>query len=233
MDDQVVNISKGPVVDLFGVSREYHLKGGIIKALDNVSLKVYEGDFLAIRGPSGSGKSTLIHIIGGLDLPSSGKIMVKGWDLSQLGPDELARHRNKEIGFVFQGFYLQPIYTALENVCMPLVFDKVPKRERIERAREILEKVELSHRLNHKPTELSVGEQQRVCIARALVNNPSILLADEPTGSLDRKTGESILELLKSLNEERGVTLIVVTHDPMVASYAPKGFELEDGRIKP
>ncbi len=217
------------IVDLIGVSKGYCLSAGIVKALDNVSLKLYEGDFIAIYGPSGSGKSTLIHLIGGLDIPSSGKILVRGWDLSQLRPDKLARYRNKEIGFIFQSFYLQPIYTALENVCLPLIFAEVPIKERVERARAFLEEVGLRHRLYHKPTELSVGEQQRVCIARALVNHPSVILADEPTGNLDKKTGESILELLKRLNEERGVTLIVVTHDPRVSSYAHKEFGLEDG----
>jgi putative ABC transport system ATP-binding protein len=219
------------MIELKEVTRIYKMGKEEIRALDGVSLTIPEGQFLAIFGPSGSGKSTLLHIIGGLDSPTSGVVIVDGKDLSKATDKELSAYRNTNVGFVFQMFNLQPAYTALENVALPLVFAKIPPKERRRRAIEALEAVGLSDRIGHRPSELSGGERQRVGIARALVNNPKIILADEPTGNLDTKTGARIVELLARLNEERGVTLVIVTHDPEVARHSHRIIFLRDGKI--
>jgi len=219
------------MIELRDVTRSYKMGHETIHALDGVSLTVAEGEFVAVLGPSGSGKSTLLHVVGGLDTPTTGTIVVNGQDLSRATDRELSRYRNAQVGFVFQTFNLQPTLTALENVALPLVFARASRKERLARARETLEAIGLADRMRHKPTELSGGERQRVSIARALVNQPRLLLADEPTGNLDSTTGMGIVELLVRLNRERGLTVIVVTHDPDVAAFAGRHIALRDGRI--
>ena len=202
-----------------------------INALAGVTLEISPGEFVSIVGPSGSGKSTLLHIIGGLDSPTKGNIIVDGQDLSQASDSQLSSYRNKKVGFVFQTFNLQPTYTALENVALPLVFARVPSGKRNQIAREALDTVGLGDRVRHKPSELSGGERQRVGVARALVNNPKILLADEPTGNLDSKARERIMELLTRLNKERGLTLVLVTHDLESARNANRMLQMHDGKL--
>lgn len=206
--------------------------GEVIKALDDISFEISDADMVSIIGPSGSGKSTLMHILGGLDRPNSGEVIVDDQDINKLSQKRLAEYRNRKIGFVFQTFNLQPNLTALENVELPLIFSGMSGRKRRELAKEALVKVGLYDRLKHKPNELSGGQRQRVSIARALVNNPSIIFADEPTGNLDSKTGDIILELLKELNKEEKVTIIIVTHDDYVAKAADRIIEVKDGKIK-
>ena len=201
-----------------------------IHALRGVSFELTRGDYVAIIGPSGSGKSTLMNMIGCLDTPSQGEYWLNGKLVSQMDDDELARIRNKEIGFVFQTFNLLPRATALHNVELPLIYNGTPSGERLEKARKALESVELGHRVTHKPNELSGGQRQRVAIARALVNNPSIILADEPTGNLDSKTSVEIMHLLETLHE-RGNTIIVVTHEPDIAAHAHRVLTILDGQI--
>lgn len=220
------------IVDTWDLAKVYRMGKVDVRALDGVSLAVREGEFLAIMGPSGSGKSTLMNLIGCLDKPTSGTLLIDGIDTSELGDRRLARLRGKTIGFVFQTFNLIPRISALENVTMPMSFvGAIPKGERRERAIEILEQVGLGHRVSHMPSELSGGERQRVAIARALANDPRLILADEPTGNLDTKTGRSILELFHELNEQ-GRTIVIVTHDAHVASYAERMIEIVDGRIE-
>ncbi len=219
------------MIELQKVTRTYRMGHEEIHALDGVSMAVTDGEFVAVVGPSGSGKSTLLHIIGGLDTPTFGAVLVDGQDLSQASDRGLSAYRNAQVGFVFQTFNLQPTYTALENVALPLTFARVPRRARLARAQQALEAVSLSNRLRHKPPELSGGERQRVSIARALVNEPRLLLADEPTGNLDTATGTAIVELLGQLNRERGLTVLVVTHDPDVAAFANRRIALRDGQI--
>lgn len=219
------------MIELHDVWRLYRMGGETINALAGIDLKVSEGEFVTIVGPSGSGKSTLLNIIGGLDTPTIGRIEVDGQDLSKASDRDLSLYRNKKVGFIFQTFNLQPTHTALENVSLPLVFAKVPLWRRKRIAREVMKTVDLSDRLRHKPNQLSGGERQRVAIARALVNDPKILLADEPTGNLDSKTGEQIMELLTRLNKERGITLLLVTHDLKTADYADRMLRMLDGQI--
>ena len=219
------------MIELRDVWRLYHMGEETINALAGVTLEISPGEFVSIVGPSGSGKSTLLHIIGGLDSPTKGNIIVDGQDLSQASDSELSSYRNKKVGFVFQTFNLQPTYTALENVALPLVFARVPLGKRNQIAREALDTVGLGDRVRHKPSELSGGERQRVGVARALVNNPKILLADEPTGNLDSKARERIMELLTRLNKERGLTLVLVTHDLESARNANRMFQMHDGKL--
>jgi len=220
------------MIKLEDVVRTYPMGKTQVRALRGLDLEIQEGEFVAIMGPSGSGKSTLMHLIGGLDLPNEGKILLGDLDISQQNGNRLAELRGKKIGFVFQTFNLIPTLSALENVELPMIFQQVPRKERRERAQKLLEQVGLGERLLHKPTELSGGEQQRVAIARALANDPQILLADEPTGNVDSETGAGIMKLLKSLNEEKGMTLIVVTHDPEVARYAHRIVRIRDGQVQ-
>jgi putative ABC transport system ATP-binding protein len=202
-----------------------------IHALRGVSIQIDKGEYVAIMGPSGSGKSTLMNLIGCLDTPSKGTYLLNGKEVSTMNDNELARIRNEEIGFVFQTFNLLPRATALHNVELPLVYAGISSKERLERARQALDKVELGQRMNHKPNELSGGQRQRVAIARALVNNPSILLADEPTGNLDSKTGVEIMALFERLHTA-GNTIVLVTHEADVAAHAKRQILIRDGRVE-
>jgi putative ABC transport system ATP-binding protein len=202
-----------------------------IHALRGVSVAIEKGEYVAIMGPSGSGKSTLMNLVGCLDSPTQGSYVLNGKEVAQMNDDELARVRNQEIGFVFQTFNLLPRATALHNVALPLVYAGTPAKVRAERAREAMDRVELSSRLFHRPNELSGGQRQRVAIARALVNNPSILLADEPTGNLDSKTGTEIMGVFERLHQA-GHTIVVVTHEPDIAAHAHRVVSIRDGRIE-
>jgi putative ABC transport system ATP-binding protein len=213
------------------VTREYRMEGVTVPALRGVSLTIEPGDFLAIVGPSGSGKSTLMHLLGGLDRPTTGRLLLGGRDVSALTPADLARLRNQVIGFVFQSFHLLARTSARDNVGLPLIYRGTRRAERRRLAAEALDRVGLAHRMDHRPNQLSGGEQQRVAIARALVTQPSVLLADDPTGNLDSASGESVLRLLEELNAERGVALAVVTHDPAVAARARRQVRMRDGLI--
>jgi putative ABC transport system ATP-binding protein len=212
------------------LTKTYQMGSTEVHALQGVSIDIRRNEYVAIMGPSGSGKSTLMNLIGCLDTPTSGRYWLNEKLVSELNDDELARIRNKEIGFVFQTFNLLPRATALHNVELPLVYSGVPAKERTERARKSLELVELADRTAHKPSELSGGQRQRVALARALVNNPSIILADEPTGNLDSQTGVEIMKLFGSLHAA-GNTIILVTHDRDVAAYARRVISIRDGRI--
>ncbi|MDA8424144.1 MAG: ABC transporter ATP-binding protein [Nitrospiraceae bacterium] len=218
------------MIELADITKTYRMGEVDITVLSDVSLKVRQGELIAIMGPSGSGKSTLMNIIGCLDRPTSGVYRFEQREISTLSDDELASVRNVKIGFVFQTFNLLPRFSALKNVEVPLIYSGVPARVRRERAIPLLEQVGLSERMHHKPTELSGGQQQRVAIARALVNHPPLLLADEPTGNLDSRSGEEILKILTGLNNQ-GVTIIIVTHDPGVAARCKRNIHLKDGQI--
>jgi putative ABC transport system ATP-binding protein len=218
-------------VSVENVTRDYRLEDVTVPALRGVSLTIEPGDFLAIVGPSGSGKSTLMHLLGGLDRPTTGRLLLGGRDVSSLSTSDLARLRNRVIGFVFQSFHLLARTSARDNVGLPLIYRGVRRAERRRLAAEALERVGLSHRLDHRPSQLSGGEQQRVAIARALVTQPSVLLADEPTGNLDSASGDAVLRLLEELNAERGVALAVVTHDAAVAARARRQVRMRDGLI--
>jgi putative ABC transport system ATP-binding protein len=213
------------------VTRKYQLEGVAVEALRGVSLSVAAGDYVAIVGPSGSGKSTLMHLLGGLDRPTSGRLLIGGRDVATLSPPELAQLRNSTIGFVFQSFHLLARTSALDNVALPLVYRGQRGGERRRRAAAMLARVGLAHRARHRPNQLSGGEQQRVAIARALVTEPAVLLADEPTGNLDSATGLSVLALLEELNDEQGVALILVTHDRDIAARAARQIVMRDGQI--
>jgi len=213
------------------LTREYRRGPHTIRALDGLNLSIGRGEFLCLSGPSGSGKSTCLNLIGGLDRPTRGRIVVEGRELTQLDENELAAYRRQHVGFVFQVFYLIPTMTALENVEFPLIFARVGARRRRAKAERLLEQVGLAERMDHRPTELSGGEQQRVAIARSLVNDPALLLADEPTGNLDSRTGGEVMELLARMNEEQGLTVLVASHDPAVVAFAHRVVRLLDGRL--
>jgi len=219
------------MIELESVTRIYRMGSQEIHALDQVDLTIDDAEFVAVVGPSGSGKSTLLHVVGGLDTPTSGQVRVDGQDLAKARDRELASFRNQRVGFVFQTFNLQPTYTALENVALPLVFAKVPPRQRNERAQAALVAVGLGDRTRHKPAQMSGGERQRVAIARALVTDPAYILADEPTGNLDTATSREIVALLDRLHRERGITVLLVTHDVEMAAFAERQIALRDGRI--
>jgi putative ABC transport system ATP-binding protein len=218
------------LVELLNVSKIYHLGGGEIRALDDVSLGIDAGEFISIIGPSGSGKSTLMHILGCLDSPSRGTIRLDGTMIENASPRELARIRNQKIGFVFQFFNLLPKLNVLQNVELPMVYSGVSGRERRERALHALELVDMENRARHRPMQLSGGQQQRTAIARALVNSPKIIFADEPTGNLDSHTDEAILHLFHQLSRQ-GRTVALVTHDPEIAAVTPRRIEIRDGKI--
>src|SRR4030067_901890 len=218
------------IVEAVNLKKTYLLGKVLVNALRDVNLKVESGDFLAILGPSGSGKSTLLNLIGALDKPTEGKMLIEGVDVSTLSDNQLSDLRRK-IGFVFQFFNLIPRFTARENVELSMSIANVAKEERRKRAEKLLENVGLKDRINHKPAELSGGQQQRVAIARALANDPRFLLLDEPTGNIDSKTAREVMNLLKSLNEEKGVTIIMVTHDQHLAREAKRTVEMFDGEI--
>ncbi|HOT91023.1 MAG TPA: ABC transporter ATP-binding protein [Anaerolineae bacterium] len=220
-----------PIIQTHNLRRDFTMGEQIVHALDGVDLEVNEGDFLAVMGPSGSGKSTLLYLLGGLDRPTEGEIWVGGRDIALLDENDLAVYRGQEVGFVFQAFHLIPTMTALQNVEFPMIFNRIPPAERRKRAEVLLERVGLSERMGHKPTELSGGQQQRVAIARALANDPRIILADEPTGNLDTRTGQEVLDLLTHLNREEGRTIVIVSHDPSVTRFVTRDIHLLDGRI--
>ncbi len=213
-------------LELKHVEKSYS-NGVSLKILDSINLQIKKGEFVAIVGPSGSGKSTLMHIMGALDRPTKGEVFIDGKNIAKMNDAELAEIRNKKIGFVFQSFNLMTKLTALENVAFPIELSGKPDEKR---AKMLLDKVQLSHRLEHLPLKMSGGEKQRVAIARALANNPSIILADEPTGNLDSKTGQAIIELLKDIHKS-GTTLIIITHDKAIAKIAKKKIVMKDGRI--
>ena len=218
------------MIELSHITRTYRMGGVDITVLSDVSLTVQAGELIAIMGPSGSGKSTIMNMLGCLDRPTSGSYRFEGREISSMTDDELASIRNVKIGFVFQTFNLLPRFSALKNVEVPLIYSGVPARLRKERATPLLQQVGLAERMHHKPTELSGGQQQRVAIARALVNHPMLLLADEPTGNLDSRSGEEILNILIGLNQQ-GVTVIIVTHDQAVAARCKRVISVKDGMI--
>jgi putative ABC transport system ATP-binding protein len=220
-----------PIIETHDLWKTYVMGSEEIHALRGVEISIERGEYVAIMGPSGSGKSTLMNLIGCLDTPSKGSYLLNGKQVSEMNDNELARIRNEEIGFVFQTFNLLPRATALHNVELPLVYAGVPAKERQERARESLRKVELEDRMGHKPNELSGGQRQRVAIARALVNNPSILLADEPTGNLDSKTGIEIMALFDRLHQA-GNTIVLVTHELDIAEHAHRIVHIRDGKVE-
>ncbi len=220
-----------PLIETRSLCKDYQMGGEVIHALKNVSLQIHKGEYVAIMGPSGSGKSTLMNLIGALDVPSSGDLLVDGLNLARQDSDQLAHFRNHTIGFVFQQFNLLARTTALENVKLPLLYSRDTTPVNLtERATEALERVGLADRMDHETTQLSGGQQQRVAIARALVSRPSVILADEPTGALDTKTSIEILDLFQELNDT-GITLIVVTHDPEVAEVSKRNLMFRDGEI--
>jgi putative ABC transport system ATP-binding protein len=222
-----------PVVAAKDVTKVYRLDGVEVRALDGIDLAVAQGDSLAIMGPSGSGKSTLLGLLGGLDRPTAGDLAFAGRQVGAMSDDELAKVRNQVVGFVFQSFQLLPRTTAVANVGLPLVYRGLGRAERRRRAVEALQSVGLGQRMGHRPSQLSGGEQQRVAIARALVTEPAMLLADEPTGNLDSRSGDEVLDLLARLHAERGVAVVVVTHDPGVAERLDRMVMVRDGRLVP
>lgn len=213
------------------VTKSYPMGRRTLEVLRGVSLEVLRGDFVALRGASGAGKSTLLHLFGGLDTPNAGEILLDGKKLALLTDEQITILRNRKVGFIFQAYHLLPELDALENVCLPARMARTDSAKAAARGRELLKRVGLAERMDHKPTELSGGEQQRVAIARSMINEPELILADEPTGNLDSHTGAEIMELLCSLRDERQVTLVIATHDASVAARAPKVIQLVDGVI--
>jgi len=220
------------VIRLVNLHKYYYMKNWTVKALRGINLEVFEGEYLSIMGPSGSGKTTLFNMIGGLDKPTKGEVYVNGRNLAEMSPKELADFRCFKIGYIFQTFNLIPFLTALDNVSLPMLFAGLTREERVKRAKMLLEKVGLADRIYHKPDQLSGGQQQRVAIARALANNPSIILADEPTGNLDLETGLKIVTLLKNVSDERNVTVICATHDLKMLGVSDRIAWLRDGVIE-
>lgn len=218
------------IIQLQGIKKNYKVGTEVVRALRGLDLEIAKGDYVAIMGPSGSGKSTLMNIIGCLDTPTEGKYVLNNQDVSHQIDDRLAEIRNKEIGFVFQTFNLLPRYTALENVMLPLVYAGIPKKERILLAEEALDSVGLADRMSHRPNELSGGQRQRVAVARALINKPSIILADEPTGNLDSKTSIDIMNLFRNIHS-KGNTIILVTHEEDIAQHSRRIIRLMDGTV--
>jgi putative ABC transport system ATP-binding protein len=221
-----------PIVQVRGVSKRFSRDGFEVVALDSVSLDILAGDFLALMGPSGSGKSTLLNLLAGIDQCTEGEVDVLGTDLARLSESQLAVWRNQHIGYIFQTFNLVPVLTAFENVELPLLLTKLPKSQRKKNVETALELVGLSDRMHHQPRQLSGGQEQRVAIARAIVTDPDLLLADEPTGNLDARSGEEILNILSTLNHELKKTIVMVTHDPHAASFATHELHLEKGLLQ-
>ncbi len=219
------------IVELVNVTKTYILGEIKIHALRKINIKISRGEIVGIMGPSGSGKTTLLNLIGTLDKPDSGKIYLDGIDISSLRESELIKIRRQKIGYIFQFYNLIPVLNALENVCLPMLLTGVDRRKRERRAKELLELVGLKNRMLHKPDELSGGEQQRVAIARALANNPSLILADEPTGDLDEETGITVVKQMRKIIEQEKRTLIIVTHDPLIAKFTNRVLHLRDGQI--
>ncbi len=227
-----VRLDEGPaIIQARGLLKTYRLGSSVVRALDGVDLTVERGELMAVMGRSGSGKTTLLNVLGGLDRPDAGQVLVDGVDIARLNGSRLPRLRREKVGFVFQEFNLIPTLTALENVELPLRYAGVPRGERRRRALEALSLVGMGGRVHHRPSQLSGGEQQRVALARALVNRPAIVLADEPTGELDTQTAAEVMSLVQRLNREMGQTFIIVTHDPAVAHRCRRVVRMEDGRI--
>ncbi len=223
---------KKAVIELDNVYKYFFMGKNIVKAVDGVSLKINQGDFVAIMGPSGSGKSTLMNLVGSLDVPTKGKVLLDGQNISSLSESDLAQVRGKKIGFIFQSFNLISNLTAQENVMVPMIFQGYNLDERLFRSGKLMELVDLKERAFHSPSELSGGQQQRVAIARALANSPEVVLADEPTGNLDTKTGKKVMDFLKSLNK-KGKTIVLITHDvDLIKGYSDVAYWLKDGKIQ-
>ncbi|MEM4565843.1 MAG: ABC transporter ATP-binding protein [Archaeoglobaceae archaeon] len=219
------------MIELVDVHKVYRTQFYEVYALNGVTMKIESGEFVAIMGPSGSGKSTLLHLIGCLDKPTKGEVVINGVQTSKLSDNELTKLRRDAIGFIFQQYNLVPTLTAVENVELPMIFKGVPKEERRKKALKLLSQVGIEEIANRKPNEISGGQQQRVAIARAMANDPKILLCDEPTGNLDSKTGRQVMEIIKRLNEEKNVTVVLVTHDLSLADYADRIVWIRDGRV--
>ncbi|MFH1053944.1 MAG: ABC transporter ATP-binding protein [Candidatus Woesearchaeota archaeon] len=224
-------MDKEEIIRLEKVWKIYKMGEVRVTALRGLDLIINEGEFVSIMGPSGSGKSTAVNMVGALDIPTKGRILLRNKDISHLHESDLAQIRGKLIGFIFQQFNLIPTLSALENVMLPMMFQQVPRNERIRRATELLNKVDLGDRIRHRPTELSGGQQQRVAIARSLSNDPEVILADEPTGNLDSKTGTNVIDFLKRMHKDEGKTIIMVTHDAKIAKIAERTEFLRDGVI--
>ncbi len=222
---------KREIIHISGIRKIYRLGAQQVKALDGVDISIHENEYVAIMGPSGSGKSTMMNILGCLDTPTEGTYILNGTDVGKMDEGRLADIRNREIGFVFQSFNLLPKHSAVENVALPLIYAGVPKEERLKKARSVLEQVGLKERMEHKPSELSGGQRQRVAVARALINSPSIILADEPTGNLDTKTSIEIMNLFEEIYNN-GNTVIVVTHEEDIAQHARRIIRLRDGKVE-
>lgn len=220
-----------PLIKFENVWKIYKLGEIDLSVLRGINLEIQPGSFVTIMGPSGSGKSTLMYLIGLLDAPSEGKIFLESQDVSEFSEDKLAEIRGQKIGFIFQQFNLLQNLTALENVMLPMIFQGVPEEKRKQKAKELLKSVSLDERIGHKPAEMSGGEQQRIAIARSLVNDPEILIADEPTGNLDSSTGKTVMEILTKLHKEQKKTIVVVTHDPNIAHYSQNIVHIQDGQI--
>jgi putative ABC transport system ATP-binding protein len=220
------------MIELKNVTKTYDPGGKEVRAIQNLSLQIHHGEFVSIMGPSGSGKSTLLHLIGALDRLTSGEIFIQNQELHKLNDNELSLFRRRHVGFIFQSFNLLPTLTALENVTLPLLLDGKSLSSITPKAEALLEKVRLNMRKNHRPDELSGGEMQRVAICRALVHDPTLILADEPTGNLDSKTGEEILKLLQTLQKDRRCTVVMVTHDERAAQYGDRVIRLRDGQLE-
>lgn len=219
------------MIEAINLKKYYRMGTVVVKALNGINMKIEDGEFLSIMGPSGSGKSTLLNMLGALDKPTSGSVFFDGIDLARVDESVLYQLRRKKVGFVFQSFNLISTLSAIENVLIPLVPTSTPKEKGYRRAKELLETVGLGGRMRHKPSEMSGGEQQRVAMARALINDPSIILADEPTGNVDSKTGKEIMRLLRDLNENMGTTLVIVTHDPEIVESTKRTIRLRDGIV--
>jgi len=224
-------MQKKEIISLEGISKTYSQGAVSVHALDGISFKVHEGERVSIVGPSGCGKSTLLHILGLLDVPTGGKLFLDGTDVHSLNEQQLAHFRGKKIGFIFQSFFLIPSMDALSNVALPMMFYDVPEHARLHKAQLMLERLGMGERMHHLPSELSGGQRQRVAIARSLVNSPSVLLADEPTGNLDSRSGEEVLKIFDELSAE-GKTIITVTHDPNIARMSKRVIRLKDGHIE-
>lgn len=224
-------ISATNILEVQNISKIYEDGSSKVIALDNVSIKIPEGHDVAILGASGSGKTTLLQLAGGLDIPSHGKVLVDGQDIGEMSDKEISEFRNQTMGFIFQMIHLQDFFTAKENVMLPLLVAGVKKKEAEQKAEELLERVGLGHRMEHFPRQLSGGEQQRVAVARSLSNDPKIIFADEPTGKLDRKNSDMVIELLENISKENGVSVIMITHDEKVANRFSRVIRLEDGKM--